>query len=195
LRGRRVDSPAAHRGTTPAQRHTDRRTDRSTSSAQRWAKGGRDLPHRCAQVGHTSRSYAHRRSDRPTDRRTHEPASAAHRWAKLAPSLRICGPHLAQRCAQGAPTNRQTDEPTDALTCPSYAQRWARSRRLLRSAGPVFGVRCAVAQRPTDRPTNDPHQQRWTCDHLSPIVLICLSDTPIRCINLRQSPSSQPNAA
>jgi hypothetical protein len=149
---------AAHRWATPpaAMRisaATDRQTDERTNLPA-LRTGGPSSPHRCAQVGHTSPSDAHKRSDRPTDRRSdrradlpqlcaalgQSPAFAAQRWGH-------CSVFAAQRCSDGTPTDER------------------------------------------------PHQQRWTCDQLPQIVLMCLFDIPTRCIKLRRSHSSQPNAA
>jgi hypothetical protein len=144
-----------------------RPTDRPASSAQRWAKGARDLAHRCAQVGHTSRSRAHKRSDRPTDRPTNEPthksASAAHRWAKAGRSLRIGGPISAHRCAHLGRTSRsdahnRSDRPT-RTKLPALGKGGPKVRDIWpiaahRSATPRPATR--TTDRQTDRRTTTP---------------------------------------
>jgi hypothetical protein len=101
----------AQRATPAAAMRTTTVTDRRAQTCQRWAKvgqGARHTPHRCAHVGHTSPSdahKAHRPTDRPTsDRRAYRP--------QLCAALRQIPAPAAQRCAtfgdRCAATQRRT---------------------------------------------------------------------------------------
>jgi hypothetical protein len=142
-------------------------------AAHSWA----DFTPSLRTAGDTCRSDAHDHSDRPT--RTDLPAlgKGGPRCATYTASLRTRGPHLAQRCAQGAPTDRQTDERPTRL--PAAA---------VRSAAPDSGACCAALCDVRRQVRSDAPQDRTAnpMRHLDP---------PTRCINLRHLATPQGLAA